>query len=62
MSITSHKASCNFFRFRQPKATTEGGGGGGGGDYQTLAALLDFTSKTWGIPIEKQINKFFFAE
>ena len=58
MIITSHKASCNFLNFANLKPLQRGGGG----DYQTLAALLDFTSKTWGIPIEKQINKFFFAE
>ena len=35
---------------------------GGGGGYQTLAALLDFTSKTREIRIKKQINKFVSAE
>ena len=36
--------------------------GGGGEGYQTLAAPLDFTSKTRGIRIKKQINKFVLAE
>ena len=37
-------------------------GRGGGGGYQTLAAHLDFTSKTREIRIKKQINKFVSAE
>ena len=54
-------ASCKFLNFVTLKPPLRGEGRGEG-DYETLAALFDFTSKTWGIRIEKQINKFVFAE